>query len=417
MSGAAVLPRGQVDLLGLVQRDTRLKKIAGTRGGEYAGPCPNCGGDDRFRVQPEQGLWWCRSCRDRWSDAIDYVRWRSGCSFVDACRELGVNLPDRPPVTTARATVVVPVAPEPPTLADDAEEPSAAWRVRGDQYVAAAEAALWSYAGTRARRWLTDRGLSEESIRRWRLGYQPADAYDDPAAWGLEGKRIWLPRGIVIPWYLDGQLWQIKFRRPDPAAPKYVAVRGGTPVLFGAETLQEHGIAVLPEGEFDAMLLEQHCGDLVGVATLGSASRRPDALAAECLLSARTILTLHDGDAEGERGAERLSGLTSRAVRIRVPIGKDATDFVKAGGDLRAWLLFELDRIGLLDEEVPGPPSVATTVSVAGEAPERQWRGVQVRWGRERGDIAVQDPVTGEWHEMAYRDAPRVWQAAVREAR
>ena len=51
-----------VDLLSLVGRDTRLKKQAGTRGGEYAGPCPFCGGRDRFRVQPEKGLWWCRNC-------------------------------------------------------------------------------------------------------------------------------------------------------------------------------------------------------------------------------------------------------------------------------------------------------------------------------------------------------------------
>ena len=37
-----------------------------------------------------------------------------------------------------------------------------------------------------------------------------------------------------------------------------------------------------------------------------------------------------------------------------------------------------------------------------------------VRWGRERGDIAVQDPETGEWHELAYADATPVWQAALR---
>src|SRR3954467_10838503 len=124
MSGAAVLQRGQVDLLDLIGRDTRLKKIAGTRGGEYAGPCPSCGGDDRFRVQPAQGLWWCRSCRDHWSDAIDYVRWRSGCSFVEACHELGVSLPDRPaPALRSTITRAV-IAPEPPTLADDAVEPS-----------------------------------------------------------------------------------------------------------------------------------------------------------------------------------------------------------------------------------------------------------------------------------------------------
>lgn len=37
-----------------------------------------------------------------------------------------------------------------------------------------------------------------------------------------------------------------------------------------------------------------------------------------------------------------------------------------------------------------------------------------VRWGTERGDIAVQDPFTGEWHEMSYQDATPVWKAALK---
>lgn len=422
MSGAAVLQRGQINLLDLIGRETRLKKVAGTRGGEYAGPCPSCGGDDRFRVQPEQGLWWCRSCRDRWSDAIDYVIWRSGCTFVEACRELGVRLDDRPAAPITRTITRAAIAPEPPTLADDAAEPLAAWRERGEQYVAAAEAALWGYTGSRARQWLAERGLTDETIRRWRLGYQPTDAYEDPSAWGLDGgKRIWLAHGIVIPWFLDGQLWQVKIRRLDPRDPKYISVRGGTPVLFGGETLDGHDIAVLPEGEFDTMLIEQEVGDLVGVASLGSASRKPDPLAADYLLGARVILTLHDVDASGERGADRIRDLTHRAIRLRVPIGKDATDFIKAGGDLRAWLLFELERLDLLDMGPLLEPAIATTVVVAEKpaepGPARPWRGVQVHWGRERGDIAVQDPMTGEWHEIAYRDATPVWQAAVRAGR
>ena len=52
----------RLDLLELIGRDARLRKVASTRGGEYAGPCPFCGGRDRFRVQPRRGRWWCRGC-------------------------------------------------------------------------------------------------------------------------------------------------------------------------------------------------------------------------------------------------------------------------------------------------------------------------------------------------------------------
>jgi DNA primase len=429
VSGAAVLSRGSVDLLALIGRDTRLTREAGTRGGEYAGPCPSCGGKDRFRVQPETGLWWCRSCRDRWSDAIDYVRWRSGCSFVDACRELGVDLVSRdtrlPAIRTAGSATAAPndsIRSISPTLAEDAAEPAAVWRERGERVVGQAEADLWSDAGAGARRWLNERGLTDDTIRRWRLGYQARDSYQEPAAWGLIGKlpmtakRVWLPHGIVIPWYLDGALWQIKVRRPS-GEPRYVAVRGGHPVLYGAGTLAGHDLVALPEGELDAILLEQECGDLVGVATLGGASKRLDARAADYLLGARVIFTLHDADAAGDRGAEQFRDLTSRAHRLRVPVGKDIGDFVKAGGDLRAWLAFESERLDL-GNNVPNVEAEADTeILISEPAPAREPRGTRVRWGRERGDVAVQDPQTGEWHEMAYREATPVWQAAVRSGR
>ncbi len=66
-------------------------------------------------------------------------------------------------------------------------------------------------------------------------------------------------------------------------------------------------------------------------------------------------------------------------------------------------------------------------VIVAGpEMTERSWRASRrygpfpgdgppaVSWGRERGHLAVRDPHTGDWHEIPYREAPAVWQAAVR---
>lgn len=51
------------------------------------------------------------------------------------------------------------------------------------------------------------------------------------------------------------------------------------------------------------------------------------------------------------------------------------------------------------------------------EAPAAVPYPLPVRWGRERGEIAVQDPETGEWHEMAYEDATPVWKAALRRKR
>ena len=96
----------RVNLLELIGNDTTLKRVANTRGGEYAGPCPFCGGKDRLRVQPATGRWVCRQCGDvhHWPDAIAYVQKRHNLDFRAACEWLngGGDLPTgNAPATTA----------------------------------------------------------------------------------------------------------------------------------------------------------------------------------------------------------------------------------------------------------------------------------------------------------------------------
>ena len=98
-------------------------------------------------------------------------------------------------------------------------------------------------------------------------------------------------------------------------------------------------------GEFDALLLWQEAGDLVGVATLGSCSRGISARALRYLLGCPRLLVVYDVDAEGEKGAERLGQVSPRMQRIRPPVGKDATAFWQAGGRVRDWVRFEAARL------------------------------------------------------------------------
>src|SRR5660397_129690 len=79
-------------ILELIQSDGFFSKPVGsTGGGEYAGPCPWCAGDDRFRVWPSQGeagKYWCRGC-GRSGDAIQYLRDFRHMTFPEACSFLG----------------------------------------------------------------------------------------------------------------------------------------------------------------------------------------------------------------------------------------------------------------------------------------------------------------------------------------
>jgi DNA primase len=86
------LVKSNIDLLQLASCDTPLKKVSSSGGGEWAGPCPMCGGKDRFRIQPNRpggGKWYCRGCGEgHWHDAFDYIARRDGLDFQAALSSL-----------------------------------------------------------------------------------------------------------------------------------------------------------------------------------------------------------------------------------------------------------------------------------------------------------------------------------------
>jgi len=117
--------------------------------------------------------------------------------------------------------------------------------------------------------------------------------------------------------------------------------------LFGADNLKGKKDAVMVEGEFDAMLLDQVAGNLVGVVSLGSAGTDLDVVRwFEYLLPIERIYLAYDSDTAGAKGAAAIEEITKRARRLRVPHGKggnDLTDFYLSGGRLRDWLTWEME--------------------------------------------------------------------------
>ena len=77
-------------LFDLVSQDVPIRRAASTGGGEWCGPCPSCGGRDRFRAWPERGRYWCRQCGRR-GDALQYLRDFHGLTFAEAKRALGLD--------------------------------------------------------------------------------------------------------------------------------------------------------------------------------------------------------------------------------------------------------------------------------------------------------------------------------------
>jgi len=323
----------RVDLVDLIRRDTPLRKV----GHEYHGPCPWCGGRDRFTVWPERRRWWCRGCAEH-GDAIGYVRLRDGLGFVEACEALGASGSELGTPTgqgAKRPPALPPVELETP--------PGEIWRMAAASFLAHSQDLLWSDVGTRARAYLAARGLKEETVHVFGLGYQPTDTHMPVAAWGLDGHAIWAPRGIVIPHQVGDVLWLLNVRRPQSTGPKYHAIRGGTRLLFGVDTLIPGEVVALVEGEFDAMLLYQEGG---GMPILATGGKRPTLgpRALQVLLGCGRVLVGYDAEPDADRDAATLVSLGPRFQRIRPPQGKDPTDYWKAGGDVGAWIRGALAR-------------------------------------------------------------------------
>lgn len=219
------------------------------------------------------------------------------------------------------------------------EPPPYEWQIAAGEVVAIAEETLWSSGGERALRYLLERGLSTPTIHEARLGFVDGDFCEWRKIAGLN-----VPCGISIPWFAVDALWAVKVRRAY-GDPKYVQIAGGSSHgLYNADALPENTIALFCEGEFDALLVQQEAGCLVSPVTLGSATARLTARWYGELVGHRTILVAYDHDEAGQRGTERLLKLSPRFKELRLPEGKDITDFYLSGGDLYAWIFDELEQ-------------------------------------------------------------------------
>ena len=75
----------------------RMTKLRGEV--EKVGPCPDCGGRDRFGVNTRKHRFICRGCHPKGGDVIALAQMLDGCDFLEACE----TLVGRPPPGRAGA--------------------------------------------------------------------------------------------------------------------------------------------------------------------------------------------------------------------------------------------------------------------------------------------------------------------------
>ena len=316
--------------------------------------------------------WRCWPC-DKKGDALDWLVKREGITLGEAARRLdggsispaGAKTKLRPPVSR----------PAPENRLAAWQYP--AWQSAVDRVVREAEDALWSPPGRQALDCLRGRGLEDQTISRFRLGYVARDYNTDPLeVLGVDQqgrpRGLWVRRGVTIPWNRPGSWYSTQDDHDgDPGPrwvgcnlrrlpsgdltgdldPKYWALQGserGHGYPWPDATAQ--GMSVLvTEGEFDALIAWQEVGHLVNVVTFGGVGQAISAEARQYLDALPRWLLAFDNDRNhaGSKAALKLRDLNPNKARIGFLKGaNDLNGLHRSGESIGDWLRSEFARLG-----------------------------------------------------------------------
>lgn len=339
--------RRRVSLSSIISKKTKLIN----RGNRMVGLCPfHQEKTPSFHVRDDEGFYHCFGCGAS-GDAISFLREQDGLGFMDAIHHLaglaGLNVPEQKDISPQ----------------EKAQRNSMA--AMNEDAAVFYQQQLTSPAGNQARRYLSDRQVSPNSLSRYRIGYAPANGLlpylqakgftpEDMLAAGLIRKStrdgslydnfrhrlmfpIANPRGEVIAFggrALDGDQEPKYLNSAD--SPMFHKKQ----VLYGLKQAREQMKAGLPvivaEGYMDVIAIDQF--KVAGaVAPLGTALTQDQIML--IWKSAPAPYLCFDGDTAGQRAANKTlarilpilePGKTVRVMRLEK--GQDPDDLLKSGG-------------------------------------------------------------------------------------
>jgi len=333
--------RKNINLRELIRQDLGKPKFSTAKSDSYCCPLHNETKGNSLVVYDDH--WKCYGKCSCTGDVIEWVIRKWGKTFLEACALLGGSNEsvwrERP---QRRVIEEVESQSTPPT--ED-------WQLNSLQIVEYAESMLWGRNGKRALDYLLNsRGLTRSTIKEHRLGYIPGAAdqwrYDIIPGWTDDRGNVPVACGITIPHLANGHLWAVRVRRAADIIGKYHGIRGGSKALYNADSVIPGSILFITEGEFDALLIDQHSFDHdlnnpVCAVSLASASNyRINRYWYPKLIGAPMIAARLDADAAGDKALTQLQTLSPVFRPCQVPVGKDVTDFylLHGAGELKRWI-------------------------------------------------------------------------------
>ena len=332
-----------ISLVDLVGRYTELRKVSPK---EWHGPCPWCGGDDRFRVTAD--FFACRQC-GRKGDAIEFVMQRQNVDFKEAVSLLGCNMTD---VGEKRKPISKPVE-----SAYEWDEP------KHKQAVIASHVNLMAASTGYARQCMTylqGRGIEPATVQAFGVGYT---SFQLPNTWNGKDFVYHKQLAISLGWFNhDGALVAVKYRFIEPHTytdkdGKEQTGKDGKGVrftsrgqiegnTFGWQALRgadKVDVLIVCEGEINALSLWQVGRGAVDVLSTGSeaTTKKLPPVVVDLAAKYKHCILWADKKDIADKAAAQIG-----AASMASPGGKDANDLLQAG-KLGALLTAMLGRLGV----------------------------------------------------------------------
>ncbi len=330
-------------------------------GRNFRGLCPfHSEKHPSFYVYPEQGSWHCFGACATGGDAFSFIMKKENIDFGEALRRLA-----------ERAGVSLPTRPEPGAKRDEKER---LYQINEAAAQYFHDLLLNSKAGEKARSYVAGRGLSADTVARFKLGFslnswealkqhltEIGYAEDELLAAGLikegEGGKLYdgFRNRLMFPICdLKGKVTGFGARALDDSMPKYLnspqtPVFNKSHTLYGIDlatpTIREKDVTVITEGYMDVITAHQNGFSNV-IASMGTAITEPQINILKRL--SRNIILALDADQAGEEAMLRCVGyentLDAEVKVITLPQGRDPDDVIRE--DPARWQR-------LLDEALP----------------------------------------------------------------
>ncbi|MBU0646923.1 DNA primase [Patescibacteria group bacterium] len=341
--------KSKLDIVEVIREYIQLKAV----GINFRACCPfHHEKSPSFTVSPEKQIWHCFGCQ-KGGDVFSFVMEMEGISFVEALRMLaskaGVILKKADPAITSQRN----------RLLDVSELASKYFH----------KVLLDSSIAELARQYLKDRGLIEDTINNWAIGYSP-DGWENLVNFlkerGFNENEIFLAglsikkersvgfidrfRGrIMFPLSdVNGNVVGFSARvMPNKEATEKLGKYVNTPqtmiydkskILFGLDkakmAIKREDMAVLVEGQMDAITAHQ-AGFTNVIASSGTALTA-DQVAIIKRYSSNLFLAFDmdkAGDLAAERGITQAMQAEMNIKVIKIPLGKDPDEFIKSNAD------------------------------------------------------------------------------------